>query len=53
MNDALYGADDNGECSTTNLRIPISLPTTHQHPAVSMETVNEEEEMGDDIAIYE
>jgi len=53
MNDALYGADDNGECSTTNLRIPISLPTTHQHAAVSMETVNEEEEEGDDIEIYE
>jgi len=53
QNDALYGADDNGECSTTNLRIPISLPTTHQHAAVSMETVNEEEEEGDDIAIYE
>ena len=53
MNDALYGADDNGECSVTNLRIPISLPTTHQHPAVSMNTINEEEEEGDDIAIYE
>ena len=48
-----YGADDNGECSTTNLRIPVSLPTMHQHAAVSMETVNEEEEEGDDIAIYE
>jgi DNA-directed RNA polymerase II subunit RPB1 len=53
QNDALYGADDNGECSTTNLRIPISLPTTTQHAAVSMETVNEEEEEGDDIMIYE
>lgn len=53
IHDALYGADDNGECSTTNLRIPVSLPTMHQHAAVGMETVNEEEEEGDDIAIYE
>ena len=53
QNDALYGADDNGECSTTNLRIPISLPTTKQHAAVSMEAINEEEDEGDDIMIYE
>ena len=53
MNDALYGADENGECSVTNLRIPISLPTTQQHAPVSMNTIDEEEDEGDDIAIYE
>jgi DNA-directed RNA polymerase II subunit RPB1 len=53
MNDALYGADDNGECSTTNLRIPVTLPTTQQHAAVPMDAINEEEEEGDGIAIYE
>jgi hypothetical protein len=47
LSDTLYGTDVEGECSLTNLRIPVSLPTGPQ-----LNTV--EEEMDDvEIAVYE
>jgi DNA-directed RNA polymerase II subunit RPB1 len=47
LSDTLYGTDVEGECSLTNLRIPVSLPTGPQ-----LNTV--EEEMDDvEISVYE
>ena len=55
INDALYGADDNGECSTTNLRIPVSLPTTQLtqvQEQTPLDTITEDNEY-EGVAIYE
>lgn len=55
IQDALYGADDSGECSATNLRIPVSLPMDrkeHADDQMPMDTITEENEY-DDVAIYE
>jgi len=55
INDALYGADDNGECSTTNLRIPVSLPTTQLtqvQDQTPLDTITEDNEY-EGVAIYE
>ena len=55
IQDALYGADDSGECSATNLRIPVSLPMDrkeHDDDQMPMDTITEENEY-DDVAIYE
>jgi DNA-directed RNA polymerase II subunit RPB1 len=55
IQDALYGADDMGECSATNLRIPISLPMDRAHyteEQMPMDTITEDNEY-DGVAIYE
>ena len=52
INGALYGTGEEDECAT-GIRIPITLPTMRQPPAVSMSKINEEEAEGDDIMIYE
>jgi len=46
LNDSLYNTEIEGDCSATNLRIPVSLPATN-----ALETVEEMEDV--DIAVYE
>jgi DNA-directed RNA polymerase II subunit RPB1 len=46
LDDALYDTEVEGECSATNLRIPVSLPAS-----TALETVEEMEDV--DIAVYE
>jgi hypothetical protein len=46
LDDALYDTEVEGECSATNLRIPVSLPASS-----ALETVEEMEDV--DIAVYE
>jgi DNA-directed RNA polymerase beta' subunit len=46
LDDALYDTEVEGECSATNLRIPVSLPASS-----ALETVEEMEDV--DIAVYD